>query len=219
MRSLPAILLLFLIPASASAAVSVRKSAPSVHYRTFDPAKPPTEIAKGVPSEGAVTVCGFGFSAEPKYNVVSSERDADGTWTAVVAVSDVAVYVRLSIVVWTPKGVSPKLKAHEEGHRKLDEIMYKKLADDAAQAAGAEMDGHQFTGTGTTVSKAEANAIQTVFQQAGHDYLAQTSAINDQINKTFDVITAHGTNDVSESQAMKQAVEKYEKEQADTSAK
>jgi hypothetical protein len=213
MRCLLAILLLSLVPPSASAAVSVRKSAPSIHYRTFDPAKPPAEIAQGVPSEGAVTVCGFGFSAEPKYNVVSSDRGADGNWTAVVAVSDVAVYIRLSIVVWTPKGVAPKLKAHEEGHRKLDEMMYNKLADDAAQAAGAEMDGHQFTGTDTTAAKAEANAIQTMFQQAGRDYLAQTSAINEEINKMYDAITAHGTNDIAEAEAMKQAVEKYEKDQ------
>ena len=212
-RYLVAILIFASLPASA--AVSVRKSPPAVHYRTFDPAKPPAEIATNVPSEGAVTVCGFGFSAEPRYDVVSRERGADGNWSAVVSVSSVAVYVRLSVVVWTPKGVSPKLKAHEEGHRRLDEMMYKKLADDAAQAAGAAMDGHQFTGSGTTAAKAEANAIQTMFQQAGRNYLVQTSAINEEINRNYDSITSHGTNDILEAEAMKQAVARYENDHAD----
>jgi hypothetical protein len=204
--------------ASALAEVSVRKSPPAIQYKTFDPAKPPAELPHLAPPEVAVTVCGFGFSAQPTYEVVSRQRGADGNWTAVVAINGVAIYVRLSVVVWTPKGVSNKVKAHEEGHRKLDEMMYKKLAENAARAAGAAMDGQRFSGLGPTAEKAVANAIQAMFQQAGHDYLARTAAVNEEINVDYDAITQHGTNDVPESEAMTRAVTQYEHEHPETCA-
>lgn len=188
--------------------IAVRKAAPSVHHQTFDPNKPPANMPKLAPPEAAVTVCSFGFSAEPSYDVVRRQREADGTFTAVISVNDVAVYVRLNIIIWTPKDASEKLKAHEEGHRKLDEMMYQKLAEDAARAAGAEMDGHQFTGHGKSEGRAVSDAVTSMFQQAGHDYLAQSSAINDQVNQAYDAITEHGSNDISVEQAIRQALER-----------
>jgi hypothetical protein len=160
--------------------------------------------------EEAVTVCGFEFSAEPQYEMASRQRGADGNWTVEIAVNSVGVSVHQSIVIWTPKGVSAKLKAHEEGHRKLDEMIYKKLAENAARAAGADMDGHRFTGAGATVAAATNDAVQKMFQQAGADYLAQTATVNNEINTAYDSITRHGTNDVPEAEAIKQALERYD---------
>jgi hypothetical protein len=205
---------------TARADVSVRVALPGVHYRTFDPAKPPAEMPPLASREGAVTACSFGFSAEPHYDVITRWRGADGNWTATIAVTGVSVYVRLTVIVWTPKGVSAKLKAHEEGHRTLDEMMYKKLAEPAARAAGAEMDGYQFTGQGTTAAKAEADALRTMFKQAGHDYLAQCSDLNDQVNAAYDTLTRHGTSPISEADAIKQAVEQFERDhKADAQSK
>ena len=214
------VLILALMPAWAAAGVSVRRAEPSVKYRTFDPARPPADMPRFSPNEAAVTVCGFGFSAEPQYDVLSRQRGADGNWTVTVAVTNVSVFVRLTIVVWTPKGVSDKLKAHEEGHRKLDEMMYKRLADPAAQSAGEEMDGHQFTGTGATAAAAEADAIKGMFRQAGRDYLAASADINERVNADYDAITRHGTDPIPEADAIKQALDHYERDHpSDPSAK
>lgn len=191
----------------AMAEVYVRHAAPEVRYRTFDPAKPPPDFPKQVSGEAAVTVCSFPFYAEPRFDVISRQRTADGNWNATIACTGVSVYVRLNVVIWTPKNAAAKLKAHEEGHRKLDEMMYKKLAEPAARAAGEEMDGHQFTGQGATALKAENDAVQSMFQQAGHDYLAQASDPNDKVNESYDRITHHGTNNVLEAEAIKQALE------------
>ena len=214
MRSgvLPALALCSILCGSATAEVLVRDSAATVHYQTFDPAKPPANMPRLTPPEAAVTVCGFGFSAEPHYNVISRGRGADGNWTATIGVTGVAVYVRLNLVVWLPKDASPKLKAHEEGHRKLDEMIYKKLADQAAHAAGAQMNGNTFTGAGPTAAKAEADAVRKMFQQVGNDYLAHTAAINEQINLLYDEITRHGTDPISEADAMKQAIDQYDRQ-------
>jgi hypothetical protein len=209
-RILFPIILISCLSTPSQAEVLVRKSAPTVNYRTFDPDKPPAEMPKLNPAEIAVTVCGFGFTADPHYEIVGRQRGADGTWTAEIVGTGVIVYVRLSVVIWTPKGVTAKLKAHEEGHRKLDEMMYKKLAEPAAKAAGAEMDGHRFTGQGATANKAVTNAVQNMFQQAGQGYMKHTSAVNEEINLTYDAITRHGTNDIPEAEAMKQALERYE---------
>lgn len=159
-----------------------------------------------------MTACSSGFSAEPRYDVISRQRGPGGNWTATIACTGVSVYVRLTLIIWTPKGVSAKLKAHEEGHRKLDELMYKKLAEPAARAAGEEMDGHQFTGQGATAAKADADAVRSMFQQAGRDYLAQASAPNDKVNEIYDQITRHGSNDVPEADAIKQALEQFERD-------
>lgn len=204
------LLVISILASSALADVSVRVSATTVKYRAFDPAKPPAEMPHLTHGEEAVTVCGFEFSAEPQYEVASRQRGADGNWTVEIAVNGVGVYVRQSIVIWTPKGVSAKLKAHEEGHRKLDEMTYKKLAENAARAAGADMDGHRFTGEGATVAAATNDAVQRMFKQAGADYLAQTATVNNEINDTYDSITRHGTNDVPEAEAIKQAIERYD---------
>lgn len=212
MYSLTMIAMLMGGVAQAMAEVYVRHAAPEVRYRTFDPAKPPSNFPKQVSREGAVTVCSFPFYAEPRYDVISRQRDADGNWTATIACSGVSIYVRLDIVIWTPKNVSAKLKAHEEGHRKLDELMYKRLAEPAARAAGDDMDGHQFTGQGATASKAEKDAVQSMFQQAGRDYLARSSDLNDKVNETYDQITHHGTNNVPEADAMKQALDQFDRD-------
>ena len=208
-RCLAAIVVIFCLSPLAPAGVVVQKSTPTSRYNVFDPDKPPREMPHLTPPEAAVTVCGFGFSADPRYDIVSRERGADGNWTAAIVGNGAIVYVRLSVVIRTPKGVSAKLKAHEEGHRKLDEMIYKKLAEDAALAAGAEMDGHRFTGEGPTAARAVANAVRNMFQQAGQVYLAQTAAVNNEINATYDAITQHGSNDVSEAEAIKQALERY----------
>jgi len=204
------IIIIALMPAFAPAAISVKRATPTIQHKTFDPDKPPKDMPRLNEHEAAVTVCGFGFSAEPHYEIVSRERGADGNYSAVIAVSGVSVYVRMSIVIWTPKGVTDKLKAHEEGHRKLDELMYKKLAENAARAAGEEMDGHRFTGEGPTAAKAATNALQNMFQQAGRNYMAQTAALNEEVNNTYDALTQHGANEVTEADAMKQALEKYD---------
>jgi hypothetical protein len=209
-------LFLSVLPSSALADVSVRVSATTVKYRVFDPAKPPAEMPHLSRGEAAVTVCGFEFLVEPQYEVVGQHRGADGNWTVEIAVHGVGVSVRQSIVIWTPKGVTAKLKAHEEGHRRLDEMMYKRLAQSAARAAGDEMDGHHFTGEGSSVAAAVNIAVQTMFQHAGADYLAQTAKPNDEINATYDSITAHGTNNIPEDQAIQQALERYDQDHLTT---
>lgn len=205
-----------LLPSSAPAAVYVEKSATTVRYKVFDPAKPPADMPRLNPPEAAVTVCEFGLKFDPRGDVVSRERGPDGSWSVVIAVSAVSIYPRQNVVIWTPKGVSDKLKAHEEGHRKLDEMMYKKLAENGARAAGAEIDGHRFTGLGSTVARATADARQNMIQQLWRVYLAQTAAVNDEINNTYDAITQHGTNDIPEAQAIKQALERYDQDHAAT---
>jgi hypothetical protein len=214
LRWVPAIVAASCIAQGLAEAATVRTVPPTVQRKTFDPANPPAAMPHLTPPEAAVTVCEFGFSAEPLYDVTSRDRIADGTWSVTISVKSVAVRVRLGIVIWLPKDASDKLKAHEEGHRKLDEANYKRLAEDAAKLAAGEMEGAQFTGQGKTAWKAESDAIRSLFEKAGHTYLAHSEAENRRINEIYDQITAHGTNDVPESEAARQATEQYEREKA-----
>jgi hypothetical protein len=216
LRHLAAYLFIALASVPVSAGVSVRTATPEVQYKTFDPDHPPADMPHLTPPETAVTVSRFDFHATPDWDVVSRTRGSDGNWTAVIVVNGVSIYPKLKIVVWTPKGVSKKLKAHEDGHRKLNELIFRQRAAEAARAAGAVMDGHQATGEGSTGAKAAASALQAIFQQAGDRYVAGTQAVSVEVNDIYDELTLHGTNDVPEEQAMTQALEIYNKKHAAT---
>jgi len=140
---------------------------------------------------------------------------ADGNWTVEIAANGISISVRQSIVIWTPKGVSAKLKAHEEGHRKLDEMLYKKLAESAARAAGAEMEGHRFTGEGSTAARATTSAVQNMFQQAGRVYLAQTEALSPRSTRPTTPSPSTAPT-ISRTDAMKQALERYDRDHSTT---
>jgi hypothetical protein len=159
------ILLTLLTGAFASANVTVKRDQPDIQRKTFDPAKPPAEMPHLNPGEDAVTATSFRIQAGANYEPVTRKKGDDG-WTTVIAVHGITITLQLHVTIWVPQGVSEKLKAHEEGHRKISEQVYKDRSLVEAKAAGAIADGKQFTGQGTNWKDAAGNAINPAHQRA-----------------------------------------------------
>jgi hypothetical protein len=209
MRHTSVLLVLVLLPALATANVTVNRQPPTVEHKTFDPAHPPAEMPHLQPGEAAMTVSMFRCQTRATYEVVS-RKPSDAGSKAVIDVTGVAFTLTLQIVIWLPEGASEKLKAHEEGHRKIAEKIYAERATQAARTAAKPIDGHRLAGQGADPRAAVNNAINPALTAAGDNYMKLTADISDQINNTYDQITEHGLAPIQEDEAIHQAFDRYE---------
>jgi hypothetical protein len=206
-RFIAAILPLFLCTALASGKVTVKREPIDVQYKTFDPEHPPEGMPHLNPGESAITSYNFRILPRADYEVADRKQTADG-WTASVDVHGVVMTLQLHVVVYTPIGASDKLKAHEEGHRKISEQVYQERAISAARTAGALLDGKTLTGQGPDWKKAAGNAVIPPAEVMAKDYLKHTADIAEEVNDIYDELTQHGTNDKPEAEAIKEAFAK-----------
>jgi hypothetical protein len=195
--------------------VRVTKDPPVIEHKTFDPANPPADMPHLEPNVAAVTVSDFHLKAKADYEVVSSKPGPDGV-TSIISVHGVTISTQLHVVIWAPTNASDKLKAHEEGHRKLHEKIYTDLALAAARTAGKLVDGKRFTGDGPDWKTAAQNAVNKPVNDMYERYIEMTSKRSSDINDAYDAITGHGLNPISEDAAMAQALAQYEKDHPTT---
>jgi hypothetical protein len=203
------LLLIAAIPSLALSNVTVKRDPPDVQYKTFDPANPPAEMPHLAPGEDAATAFSFRIQAGANSDVLDRKK-TDAGWSATVAVHGVTIAIQLHVVIWTPKGVGDKLKAHEEGHRKIAEKVYMDRAILEAKAAGAVIDGKRMSGDGPNWKTAAGNAIDGAINDVGKKYLQHTAAVATEVGDIYDALTQHGTNDKPEADAIREAFEKYE---------
>jgi hypothetical protein len=188
----------------ARADVNVDQKPPTIEHRTFDPAHPPADMPplKGV--EAAVTESKFDCQVGMKYQVVGHKREADGCVTTLM-VQSVQATLQLNVIIWLPVGATPKLTAHEEGHRRIAEQVYAD-AQRVARAIAASLDGKKVIGQGTDCSAADKNAIDSSSHRFCDEYLKQTSDVARRVGETYDDLTAHGTRaEPGEDEAIRQA--------------
>jgi hypothetical protein len=202
--ALALVLLSALSNAVCHARVIIKREPANIEYKTFDRAHPPEDMPHLDPGEDAVTVASFRCLDNAEYELFDHKRTDDGI-AAIVDVRNVTFTLQLHVVVWLPPGVSAKLKAHEEGHRKIAEMIYKDRALTAAKAAGAIIDGKRFTATAADLKTAVAKAINAAMQDAGQDYLKRTTNVADAINNAYDQITGHGLKKIGEDDAIREA--------------
>ncbi|HET6249757.1 MAG TPA: hypothetical protein VFE47_18855 [Tepidisphaeraceae bacterium] len=195
--------------------VTVKRLPPEVQHKTFDPAKPPPEMPHLTGEEAAATTSVFRVQVGGDYEPISRKKGDDG-WTTLIAVHGLTITLRLQVTIWVPQGVTEKLKAHEEGHRRISEMVYQDRAIKEAKAAGAMADGKRFSGEGKDWKTAAANAVNPVLDKLGKAYLHNTADVENEINNIYDELTRHGSNDKPEDEAIKEAFARYEKEHATT---
>ncbi|MDB5295613.1 MAG: hypothetical protein JWO31_1596 [Phycisphaerales bacterium] len=197
----------------AAAAVTVVRAPAVVTYRTFDPDMPPADMPKLNPGESAVCASAFRASAELKYTSTARPppRSAGGAGRHKVdlAVDDVRLELGLTVDVWLPAGASEKLKAHEDGHRRIAERVYDEVAERAARAAATALDGRRLNTDGPT-AQAAADAAEAALSKAQGDaiqaYLDGTSRAGQKVQDAYDAATSHGRRaEVAEGDAIRKA--------------
>lgn len=137
------------------------------------------------------------------------ELSKPGTW--VFEVTGVSMKLALPLRTWLPFGCKDKLRAHEAGHIKMCEEIYKK-ADSVAHQCGAAMMGRHIEVSGHNSAKsAEEGAFTEATRTLDADYREKMEAEADGAGVIYDRITNHGMNEVPEEKAMKEAFEEFYK--------
>lgn len=189
----------------AVAEVTVDRLEPVIERKTFNPNRKPPEMPKLVGKEAAVTQSYYGADSRVGGEVVDSQQTEEGV-VVKVQVDTVRMTLKMSATIWLPTNGNAKIKNHEEGHRKIAEHFYKDAKQIATKLAD-ELIGQTITGKGRTTDAAASNALKEAANRLGTQYLAQTDIPCGIAQKTFDELTAHGTNAVKEDKAIEQAIE------------
>lgn len=184
--------------------MTVTEKPPIVEYKTFDPARPLADMPPLKDDEAAVTQSSFECSVGMRCRIVSRGEDA-GQCRVSLKVNGVEVTTQLRIVIWIPQAAPAKLAAHEEGHRRIAQRVYKE-ADASARRSARALDGRTLTAVGPDCRAAETRASQSAADQYCHDYLELTNQRAGRIGEIYDRLTAHGTRaEPAEDEAIRQA--------------
>lgn len=202
------LLALFVFAGPAQAAIKITRKPARVVYKPFDPQNKPANMP--TMNRGEIAFCKGDYGVAVKLSYAPSVRkQANGRYLAKVVVDDVFVELELINEIWIPHNASDKLKAHEEGHRQIAEMVYDKIGDKAARLAADTLDGRKFEGEGATAKEARdaadaalAKAHSAMIQA----YLDQTSRAGQKTQELYDQITAHGARgEVAEADAITRA--------------
>lgn len=189
---------------SVSSPVTVEASSPAVVYDYYDPGrfKPPdiNQDMQGCTSYKfeCSTYCTF------KYTNTSG---GDG-YILNLFITTVLMKLSLPVTITLPRNPQNKLKAHEDGHRKICEYIYRS-ASLIAQRVGAKIIGQKFTGAGWDFEAAKQEALDLAGAAVQSEYLKGTQEVAEKANKYYDMLTIHGNNDVDSSKAVDETIKYY----------
>jgi len=128
----------------------------------------------------------------------------------VFEVTAVSIKVALPLRTWLPFGCKDKLRAHEAGHIKMCEELYKN-ADTVARQCATEMMGRHIQSAADNEESARESAITEATRTLDSEYREKMSSAADGAGVIYDRITNHGMNDVPEEKAMKEAFDEFYK--------
>jgi hypothetical protein len=104
----------------------------------------------------------------------------------------VTVTLALDDTIFLPEPATPKLRAHEEGHRRINEMVYERDAEQAARDAAANVLARTWQGRGDTPEAAEKAATDAAIDALGRRYLARVADRAYAIGTAYDQLTDHG---------------------------
>jgi len=197
----------------ASAAVTVDRKPAVIERKMFDPGHRPSDMPALTGHESAVTQSQFECSVTLSYQVLSHKEQGGGC-KAFLKVQGISVALQLKIVIWLPEGATPKLSAHEEGHRQIAERVYER-AEKAARLIAKTVDETTIGGQAVDCDGAEKQATQNASSRFCESYLDQTARPSARVSEIYDDLTAHGTREEpAEDEAIRRAFEMAEHESA-----
>ena len=106
-------------------------------------------------------------------------------------IRQVQVTLTLEDTIFLPKHGTEKLKAHEDGHRRINERVYQN-AEDAARNAAREVMAKRWEGAGYGEDAAGKAATDKAVKELCDEYLTATAEKALGIGKIYDELTNHG---------------------------
>jgi len=184
--------------------VTLHRIAATVATHTYDRAHPPAQMPATQPDEAGVTVSEFSCIAEVRGQVIDQAEVANGA-TATVRMASIHITLKLKIDEWMDQLAPQKIWSHEDGHRDIALFFYRHADQTAEQVARAWVD-QTLTATGTDAASAAKKALTNAAQKITDGYMEQVRDQSELVQEAYDRITAHGTNDVDEYDAIQQAL-------------
>jgi hypothetical protein len=123
----------------------------------------------------------------------------------------VQVTLELSNKIYLPKRALDKLRAHEQGHARINGIIYENAEPAARNAAQAAMQ-RRWEADGADVDLAGKAATDLAVDWIAREYLKRTADKAFRIGEIYDEITQHGKNSTSVNEAIEQAIQKQSEE-------
>jgi hypothetical protein len=166
--------------------------------RTFDPARPPSDMPPL--SRGEEAVCDSDFLSSASVRGMTRQLDATH---ATLTVTQIKMTLQLDVTIWVPTNASQHVLDHEEGHRQISDYYYQ-TADKLAARIAAAYRGRQVDVTGADLD-AESNKI---LNQLAAEITAE---YNRELNpgptqQLYDTITDHSRNGVVANDAVAHAI-------------
>jgi hypothetical protein len=172
----------------------------------FDPRDPPAEMPSLQPPEAAVTVSVFGCASQMRVLILDESKE-DGNCKATARIESIEITLNLDVTIWLPKNPSRKLRIHENAHKQISKH-YFTLGPEVAERLARPYIGKEITGKASDCTQAVDEAIKRTIKEIASRYMAEIEVRAGHAQEAFDEITDHGRNDVKESDAIQQAIER-----------
>lgn len=195
------ILCSFDMPSLSQSETAVDKSNPEVQFQYYDPNGPkPSQIQPGLTAN---TYWRFTCKSNFTFRFYPAQNGSNIADT--IKITSVRVSLALPMVITLPEHFVPKLKEHEEGHRRICEFFYEH-SDNAARYAAANIIGRSFTGSGSDMAQAQQNAIDKAAVQLQEMYWTYTRQPAQEASQEYDLLTDHGRNSEPTDAAVQKAI-------------
>jgi hypothetical protein len=172
--------------------IVISKDNPVVDRVMFDHNHQPDGMPKLRPGEAALTRSSYECRAGVRYEEISKKQVGDH-WHVVEKIHDVDVETSLTDTIYLPMMAPTLLRAHEEGHREMNEQIYQG-GDAVVRAAAQEIMSHTWESDGPTAEGAAKAATDLAVQQMCKTYLAATANRAARLGNIYDRLTDHGRN-------------------------
>src|SRR5687768_7498781 len=176
------------------------------------------------PGEAALCQMNFNCRVQLKYEVVeqgtsaASASAAAGRSSVSARVKRIQMTLTLHDTIYIPRGGNAKIRAHEEGHRIINERVYED-AERVARAAALDVLTQTWRGTGDDAGAAGKAATDEAVKKLCEAYLTGTADKAHRIGQIYDELTDHGRNTrLTEADAIRQAFARHANEPRDKQA-
>jgi hypothetical protein len=195
-----AVWIVLLMSSPLLAEVKITPTPAVVKTRTFNPRKPPAEMPALHADEAAVAQSKFacGVQLDVEISQVGSEKP-------IAKIAGVEATLKLDVTMWLPANATQKIRAHEDGHRKISEAFYAR-AEQIARELAEKYVGRAIDLPGVD-GEQNKPIIQRVANEFCQEYLGKIEVPSEKAQDSYDKLTDHGRNSMAENAAVERALE------------
>ena len=201
-----------LLHAEEVARINIHATPATVERITFNPKSPPKDMPPLKGNEAAETQYNFGCEVKLKYEM-RQNLSSDGKVDVVATIKELTVTLKLHNRIFIPQNGNAKLRAHEEGHREINERVYKD-AESVAREEAQRIVSKTWIASSSTPDAAGKAATDQAVNQLCNSYMKRVAEKASRIGDIYDELTDHGRSmQVTVNEAIAKSIKRYDAEQ------